>query len=335
MNKKSSTLILLVLASVTLAACPANKCGNCNTDDTKSFQSCTQCYKSKIETAVGGTTCTGSETGIVGCAASYFKDAKVTCLMCDNRAGYFKKDAAMTDCSIKCVNDTQYFDETSFTCKERVLSKDNCGKPSHMSDECEECKMGYSVVAKKCESLSAIANCHMLDMTDKAKCSVCHLGYWLKSATVCEAMTVTNKDKCVAGSSATACTQCVEGWWLKNDNICYDLAVTGLKTNCGAADKADTPVCKSCIKGYKLKADLTCVDMKGCGFTEFNADTGFCKLCKHPDFFATAADTTPAKVGIDYHQVCTKSTLDNGDGSSNAKIVGSILSIMATMLLVL
>lgn len=282
---------------------------------------------SKVTGTGTDTTCEGTETGIVGCAAVKLEGTAQKCIMCDNKAGNFKKDAAMTDCSVKCVNDTHFFDEATFACKVRVNSKDNCMQPSHKSDECEMCKEGFSLSSSKCEPLAGIANCNILSSTDKAVCAECKAGFWLKNATTCEAMTITtNKDKCVAGSSATVCTKCVMGWWLKADNLCYDLAVTGNKANCAIAAKADTPTCTGCMKGYAIKADGTCVELKGCGVQDFTVASGFCKRCFVPEAFATAADTTPAKVGTDYHQVCTKSS--NG-GSSSAKIIGSIISMIA------
>ena len=332
MNKISFTLLSLLLVSAALSAgsCPKEKCGKCMTDDTKSKMWCTQCFKSKVTGTGTDTTCEGNETGIVGCNAVELNGTAQKCLLCDEVGGNFAKDANKSDCSVKCVKETHYFNENTFACVVRVNSKDNCGKPSHKSDECEECKAGYALSANKCEPLSVVTNCRVLNNTDKAKCAECMAGHWLENDTTCTPMTMTNKDKCAAGSSATVCTKCVPGWWLKNDNICYDLVATGNKPNCMTSDKADTPTCTGCMKGYVLKADATCVELKGCAMNDFTVATGFCKRCKVPEAFATAADTTPAKVGTDYHQVCTKSA-KNG---SSAKIIGSIISMIALLSIV-
>ena len=334
MNKTTFTLLSLLLISATLSAgaCPKEKCGKCVTDDTKSKMWCTECFMSKVTGTGTDTTCEGNDTGIPGCAAVELDGTAQKCISCDNKGGNFRKDANKTDCSVKCVKETHYFEEASFTCKARVDSKDNCQMYSDKSDECQMCKAGYSIVSKKCESMTAIPNCATLDGADKTKCAECKPGYWLKDATTCEAMTMTNKDKCAAGSSATVCTKCVIGWWLKNDNICYDLATTGNKANCATSNKGDTPTCTACVKGYALKADATCIELKGCDSEDFTAASGFCKRCNVPDAFATAADTTPAKVGTDYHQVCTPSA--KGPGSSG-KIIGSIISMIALISLAL
>merc|ERR1712032_1523334 len=276
MNKTTFTLLSLLLISATLSAgaCPKEKCGKCVTDDTKSKMWCTECFMSKVTGTGTDTTCEGNDTGIPGCAAVELDGTAQKCISCDNKGGNFRRDANKTDCSVKCVKETHYFEEASFTCKARVDSKDNCQMYSDKSDECQMCKAGYSIVSKKCESMTAIPNCATLDGADKTKCAECKPGYWLKDATTCTA----------------------------------------------------------CVKGYALKADATCIELKGCDSEDFTAASGFCKRCNVPDAFATAADTTPAKVGTDYRQVCTPSA--KGPGSSG-KIIGSIISMIALISLAL
>merc|ERR1712032_827628 len=320
-----------MLATATLAAgeCTKDKCGKCAANTGATVKYCTRCVGAAIFGTAENRTCVGG-TAITGCLEYMTTDdtanGTVYCSKCDaskNYYSYVATGAAATTAVCKLCDLSvaeKYLKQADGTCATATAVTD-CASYTN-AGLCATCKNSKTINDASPPACStSITNCVLIDGATTTKCKTAAPKFHVKADGTVGA-NIANCDVAVQTDDATKaaqCTTCSTGFFKSSATARDALTVANCASSTGTKDN-----CSVCKAGFTVKADNS-----ACTATP---PVLKCKTCDVAGgYFATDVDGT-AKIGTDWAQTCTKTTVAPAGGSTTSSQIVAISVMVLAMI---